>query len=199
MKKINLTYDEVNCGLGEFYKNVGKHLMDDIMGYVFDCRQIEISKKIQDMFFEHYKEKYNAEEWEVCMLLAMNGPKTNDTLKEFEVEVDDKFMKVADYTDIGVSDEVEENVRKYFKEHLPQYTVYEVYHKSNHDDDGYLYMVEAYKINDYTDCAVWTVWTSWNESKQCLNHGHYNLTREQAKEVLKENFFDCTGLLGEDD
>lgn len=197
MKKIILTYDEVNCGLSDFYKNVGKHLMDDIMGYMFDCRHIEISKEIQDVFFKYYKEKYNLEESEVCMLLAMSGPKTKDTLKDFEVEVDDKFMKVADYTDIGVSDKVKDNVRKYFEEHLPQYGVCDVYHKSNHDDDGYLYMVKAIKnVEPYNEYAVWT---SWNESTQCLNHGHYNLTKEQAKEVLKENFFDCTGLLREEE
>lgn len=45
--KINLTFEEVNCGLGEFYKNVGKHLMDDIMGYVFDCRHIEVQKRFR--------------------------------------------------------------------------------------------------------------------------------------------------------
>lgn len=111
--------------------------------------------------------------------------------KYIEIEVDDQFMKVADYTDIRVSDEVKDNVRKYFEEYLPQYKVYEVYHKSNHDDDNYLYMVEAYKIKG----EVWTVWTSWNENTQSLNHGHYDLTREQAEEILKENFFDCTGLL----
>lgn len=190
--KINLTFEEVNCGLGEFYKNVGKHLMDDIMGYVFDCRHIEVSKKIQDIFFEYYKEKYNVEEWEVCMLLAMSGPKVNHDLTNFEIEVDDQFMKVADYTDVGVSDEVKNHVRKYFEEYLPQYTVYEVYHKSNHDDDGYLYMVEAYHKEN---CDNFAVWTSWNESTQSLNHGHYKLTKEQAKKVLKENFFDCTGSL----
>lgn len=196
MKKIILTYDEVNCGLSDFYKNVGKHLMDDIMGYMFDCRHIEISKEIQDVFFKYYKEKYNLEEWEVCMLLAMSGPKTKDTLKDFEVEVDDKFMEVADYTDISVSDKVKDNVRKYFEEHLPQYGVCEVYHKSNHDSDDYLYMVKAIKnVEPYNEYAVWT---SWNESTQCLNHGHYNLTEKQTKEVLKENFFDCTGLLRED-
>ena len=40
--KFNLTYNEVNCELGDFYKNVGKHLLDDIMGYVFDCRHIKM-------------------------------------------------------------------------------------------------------------------------------------------------------------
>lgn len=189
--KFNLTFDEVNCELGDFYKNVGKHLMDDIMGHVFDCRHIEISKKIQDVFFEYYKEKYHVDTWEICMMLAFSGPKVNNDLTDFEIEVDDQFMKIADYTDIGVSDKVKDNVRKYVAVHLPQYEVYEVYHKSNHDDDNYLYMVEAYHKEN---CNNYVVWTSWNESTQSLNHGHYDLTREQAEEILKENFFDCTGI-----
>lgn len=192
--KFNLTYNEVNCELGDFYKNVGKHLLDDIMGYVFDCRHIKISKKIQDVFFEYYKEKYHVDTWEICMMLAFSGPKVNNDLTDFEIEVDDQFMKIADYTDIGVSDKVKDNVRKYVAVHLPQYEVYEVYHKSNHDDDNYLYMVEAYHKEN---CNNYVVWTSWNESTQSLNHGHYDLTKEQVKEVLKENFFDCTGILWE--
>lgn len=128
------------------------------------------------------------------MMLAFSGPKVNNDLTDFEIEVDDQFMKIADYTDIGVSDEVKNNVRKYFEEYLPQYKVYEVYHKSNHDDDGYLYMVEAYHKEN---CDNYAVWTSWNENTQSLNHGHYDLTKGQAKEVLKENFFDCTGILWE--
>lgn len=194
--KFNLTYNEVNCELGDFYKNVGKHLLDDIMGYVFDCRHIKISKKIQDVFFEYYKEKYHVDTWEICMMLAFSGPKVNNDLTDFEIEVDDQFMKIADYTDIGVSDKVKDNVRKYVAVHLPQYKVYEVYHKSNHDDDNYLYMVEAYRKEN---CNNYVVWTSWNESTQSLNHGHYDLTKEQVKEVLKENFFDCTGLLRKED
>ena len=192
--KFNLTYNEVNCELGDFYKNVGKHLLDDIMGYVFDCRHIKISKKIQDVFFEYYKEKYHVDTWEICMMLAFSGPKVNNDLTDFEIEVDDQFMKIADYTDIGVSDKVKDNVRKYVAVHLPQYKVYEVYHKSNHDDDNYLYMVEAYHKEN---CNNYVVWTSWNESTQSLNHGHYDLTKGQAKEVLKENFIDCTGILWE--
>lgn len=193
MKKIILTQKEANCELGEFYKNVGKHLMNNIMGHMFDCRHIEISKEIQDLFYDYYKTNYNAADWEITMMLAMSGPKTNENLTGYEVEVDDKFMFVANYKDKTVSEEVKDNVRKYFEIHLPQYTVYNVYYKSNHDDDKYLYMVYAKKNtaleNDYA------VWSSWNERTQSLNHGHYDLTEDKAKEVLQECFYDCTGKL----
>lgn len=197
MKRIVLTQEEVNCGLGEFYKNVGKHLTDDIMGYMFDCRHIDISKEIQDIFYLYYKTNYNANDWEITMMLAMSGPKTNKNLTGYEVEVDDKFMFVVNYTDMDVSEEVKNNVRKYFEDNLPQYTVYNVYYKSNHDDDKYLYMVFAKKNTDKED--DYAVWTSWNESTHSLNYGHYDLTKEKAKEVLQEYFFDCTGKLNKED
>lgn len=196
MKKIELTYEEVNCGLGEFYSNVGKHLMDDIMGYIFDCRHITISKEIQDVFKEYYKEK-GYKDFETKMLLLLGGPKVNNDLNEFVVEVDDKFMTVANYKDMCVSDEVKDNVENYFDKRLQNYIICEVYHKSNHDADDYLYMVKAKKDTDLDD--DYTVWTSWNETTQCLNNGHYGLTEEQANEVLKESFFDCTGLLRKED
>lgn len=197
MKRIVLTQEEISCGLGEFYKNVGKHLTDDIMGYMFDCRHIEISKEIQDLFYDYYKTNYNASDWEVTMMLAMSGPKTNDYLIGYEVEVDDKFMFVANYKDKTVSDEVKDNVRKYFEVYLPQYTVYDVYYKSNHDDDNYLYMVYAKKKTESKD--DYAVWTSWNESTQSLNYGHYDLTEKAAKKVLQEYFFDCTGKLNKEE
>lgn len=197
MKRIVLTQEEVNCGLGEFYKNVGNHLMDDIMGYMFDCRHIEISKEIQDMFYTYYKTNCNANDLEITMMLAMSGPKTNNDLTGYEVEVDDKFMFVANYKDRTVSDEVKDNVRKYFETYLPQYTVYDVYYKSNHDDDNYLYMVYTKKNTDKED--DYAVWTIWNESTQSLNHGHYDLTEKAAKKVLQKYFFDCTGKLNKED
>lgn len=196
MKKIILTHEEVYCGLEEFYKNVGKHLMDDIMGYIFDCRHINISEKIQDIFYDYYKVEQNAEEVQVTMLLAFGGPKVNKELKDYEIEVDDKFMFIANYTDMSVNGNVITYIIDYFNKHLPNYRVYEVYHKSNHDDDNYLYMVLAKKNTDKEN--DYAVWTSWNESTQSLNYGHYDLTKDKAKEVLQEYFFDCTGKLNKE-
>lgn len=75
-----------------------------------------------------------------------------------------------------------ENVEFYFMGHLPDYKVLEVRKKSNHPDDGYLYMVSAQK-NDGT----FAVWTSWNEAIQSLNCGHYNLqTLDDCEEIFRE-------------
>lgn len=192
---ITLTREEIYCNLNDFYKNVGLHIKDDIMGYMFDCRHIDVSNEIQDTFFEYYKTEWNLNDGDIAMGLAIGGPKVNKNLTGYEIEVDDRFMTVGTYEDLNVSDKVIDNVKHYIQDNLPEYNTYmtEVYHKSNHDADNYLYMVLAKKNtladNDYA------VWTCWNESTQSLNHGHYNITREQADAILKENFFDCTGEL----
>lgn len=66
--------------------------------------------------------------------------------------------------------EVRKHVEIYFKEHMPEYSVMEVRRKSNHPDDGHLFMVSAKKDN-----GAYGFWSSWNEELQTLNHGHYNL------------------------
>ena len=80
--------------------------------------------------------------------------------------------------------EVFENVKSYFKEHLPKYDVLRVRRKSYHPDDSYLYMVSAKK-----DDGTYAVWTCWNESTKSLNHGHYNLTSEEDCKKLMDEFY----------
>lgn len=78
--------------------------------------------------------------------------------------------------------EIRKNVELYFKEHLPKYTVLEVRRKSTHPDDNYLYMVSARKEN-----GIYSVWTSWNEDTQSLNHGHTDLASiEDCEKIFAE-------------
>lgn len=81
-------------------------------------------------------------------------------------------------------EQVIQNVEEYFKEHLPQYSVLKVVKKSNHKDDAYLYMVSAKKSDD-----TYAVWTSWNESTQSLNYGHYDLKSEEDCNKIFEEFY----------
>lgn len=80
---------------------------------------------------------------------------------------------------------VREHVILYFKDHLPQYTVLEIRRKSYHPDDKHLWMVSAKKSD-----GIYAVWTSWNESTQCLNFGHYDLASiEECEKIFKEFFY----------
>lgn len=58
----------------------------------------------------------------------------------------------------------------YFEEHLPLYTIFELRKQSYNPNDDYLYMVAAKHEN-----GNYAVWTSWNESIQSLNCGHYDI------------------------
>lgn len=80
---------------------------------------------------------------------------------------------------------VRENVELYFKKYLPEYTVLEIRRKSYHPDDDYLWMVSAKKADN-----SFAVWTSWNETTQSLNYGHYDLKSiEDCEKVFEEFYF----------
>lgn len=62
-----------------------------------------------------------------------------------------------------------------------------VVNKSNHPDDGHLFMVVA--LDDAT--GTYTVWSAWNAIAKSLNHGHYCLKNlNEVYKVLEENFFE---------
>lgn len=83
-----------------------------------------------------------------------------------------------------VSVEVMEDVKAYFKEHLPKYAVLKVRKQSYLPADSYLYMVSAIK-----DDGTYAVWTCWNESTKSLNSGHYDLASEDDCEKLMNEFY----------
>lgn len=122
------------------------------------------------------------------------------SLKPFVSSIDseeiDKFLQSENIVNFikerqpeisPVSDIVIDNIRQYFDKYLPNYQITDVCRKSNHPEDAYLYSVVAVKGDEYA------CWTSWNETAQSLNYGHYSLvSRETAIGILKENFFDVT-------
>ena len=79
--------------------------------------------------------------------------------------------------------EVIDNINSYFKENEMTYEVVKLYKKSNRKNDWYLYVVVA----ELANTQRYAVWTSWNDSRKCLNHGHYGITSiEDCMEVVDE-------------
>ena len=79
--------------------------------------------------------------------------------------------------------EVIDNINSYFRENEMNYDIVKLYKKSNYKGDWYLYVV----IARLTNTQKYTVWTSWNDSTKCLNHGHYGITSiEDCMEIVDE-------------
>ena len=79
--------------------------------------------------------------------------------------------------------EVIDSINSYFRENGINYEVVKLYKKSNRKNDWYLYVV----IAKLTNTQRYAVWTSWNDSRKCLNHGHYGITSiEDCMEVVDE-------------
>lgn len=71
----------------------------------------------------------------------------------------------------GIPSSVYENIEQYFYDYLPGFKRMLILKASNHPDDHYLYHVIARNTRNNT----YTVWTCWNDSTKCLNHGHYGI------------------------
>lgn len=109
----------------------------------------------------------------------------------------DPCEKIAEENNIDVT--VVKNVNDYLKDKdnsLSNYELIDVCPKSNHPDDSYLYMVTAKNV----ETGKYAVWTSWNESMQSLNYGHYGLEESEVEEVINEffhNAYEAYGITGE--
>lgn len=71
------------------------------------------------------------------------------------------------------------NINNYFKRKEMNYRVVRLFKKTDHKDDWYLYVI----IAKNTVTGKYAVWTSWNESTQSLNYGHYNI--QSIKDCLE--------------
>lgn len=84
----------------EFYDAVGKMLGATVESATYDCRKINISKGIQDGFYETYRrlfqEKYQGDiqrlNEDITALLLISGPKVSEKLNGFCVEVLPGFL-----------------------------------------------------------------------------------------------------------
>ena len=96
-------------------------------------------------------------------------------------------MKVKRYNE-PVPQEVRDNVTKYLSENNLGELIDVVRH-SDHPEDSYLYHVIAKRGNEFV------CWTSWNETTQSLNFGHYGLSsEEEARKISDEYMFRISGV-----
>ena len=93
---------------------------------------------------------------------------------------------------LEVPQEVIEHVKNYLTGHDLGELV-EVMRASDCPDDDYLYMVIARKVNInkyfHNGEYDYSCWTSWNETTQSLNFGHYHLKTVKSAEEICAQFF----------
>lgn len=87
-----------------------------------------------------------------------------------------------------VPESVISEIKKYFKENIPNCQPTEVFRSSNHPNDAYLYSIVGKNANGSYSC-----WTAYNAATGSLNHGHYGMAeKEDAIDILSEYFHDIT-------
>lgn len=86
-------------GITELYDTVARIMgYDNVSELRYDCREITVALNVQDNFFKHYRED-NIELSEtdfnmsVAMLLLNYGPKIDESLEDYEVEVFAGFIQ----------------------------------------------------------------------------------------------------------
>lgn len=95
---MKLKVPEKNYGVTELYDAVAKAMgHEDVSKLHYDCKEITVAHNIQENFFAYYKETipHSSEsdlKMSVSMILLNYGPKTDENLASYEVEVSDRFI-----------------------------------------------------------------------------------------------------------
>lgn len=95
---MKLKVPKKNYSVTELYDTVATTMgYRDVSKLNYDCREICVAPNIQENFFEYYKEENShlSEtdfKMSIGMMLLNYGPKVDENLDDYEVEVTDKFI-----------------------------------------------------------------------------------------------------------
>ena len=88
--KIKVTEKDCTCGIQGFYDNVAIALGKDSSNLVYECTKINVSTRVQELIFAFYESAW-AQNFEMGMWWCCFGPKVDENLEAFEVEIFDGF------------------------------------------------------------------------------------------------------------
>lgn len=160
-----------------------------------------MSASLRDEIASYIKENGFAESYSMYDLLEA-GMKRLANDKRLDLENTDqiraylnhdvvrKFIEDRQPIVSPVPDTVVAELKQYFENpshSLQSFTPIEVYRASNASADQHLYSVIA-KHRDGT----YSCWTSFNTSLHSMNSGHYGVSKDDAVNILHDNFFDIT-------
>jgi hypothetical protein len=97
---MKLKVPNKNYGITELYDAVASLMGHNNAGELeYDCRKVNVAKNIQDGIYEKYLELGREQKISesdirvgVTILLACSGPKVDENLADYEVEVFDGFV-----------------------------------------------------------------------------------------------------------
>jgi len=93
-KKISFAFEEITGkGLVEFYDAVAYKLGYNPEAVCYDCRKLTVSKSVQDVWYHEFQNE-GMNPSQITMLLLMSGPKVDQNLQNYDVEVFDGFCEV---------------------------------------------------------------------------------------------------------
>lgn len=162
---------------------------------------LQMSELLKDEIASYIKENGFAESYSIYDLLEGSMQRlANDKQLDLEnVEqiraylnhhVVRKFIEDRQPVVSPVPDAVITEINQYFSDpsnSLQNFTPIEAYRSSNARSDQHLYGVIA-KHKDGT----YACWSSFNTSLHSMNSGHYGVSKGDAVNILKNNFFDVT-------
>lgn len=163
-------------------ENMAKELLDYI-DKIYDREKVElvITKRVKEGLVKVIERKILAGELKVD---ALEQGLTFFLLKEDTLAfIRERQPEVSRVPEIVISE-----IKKYFKENIPNCQPTEVFRSSNHPNDAYLYSIVGKNANGSYSC-----WTAYNAATGSLNHGHYGMPKkEDAIGILSEYFHDIT-------
>lgn len=147
----------------------GKRILEP--GDLIRCKGITV--KIKEI---HFQDDFGDDGFD------MEFMDTNGNYRSWKQRFDGGYVLQAQ----AVPESVFERIRIYLIKHLPTYELWNVMRKSIFPEDDYLYMVVARRRGD----GKFAAWTCWNDKREVMNHGHYDLPDERtAMNICNEYFY----------
>ena len=90
---LKLNRDNCYCSILGLYANIATASgIDEVTVRSYDCTKLEISEDVYNSVRDYYQQEEKLEAYDFAMLWMCYGPKVNDKLKDYEVEVFDGFF-----------------------------------------------------------------------------------------------------------
>ena len=90
---LKLNKEDCYCSILGLYANIATSSgIDEVTVMSYNCTKLEVSEDVFNSVKAYYQEKEDVNPHDFAMLWMCYGPKVNDKLKDYEVEVFDGFF-----------------------------------------------------------------------------------------------------------